>query len=306
MKPRLQTSLGQHLVMTPQLRQAIRLLQLSAAELELEIARRSRAIRCWTGKNPRRSTRCPAKPATATTGTATATDATTRRPAEASAWDGRRNLVRAHRPGRQRRRTPLAEQVAEPDNLHDHLLWQLHLSPLSQRDRTIGVALIEAIDDDGYLRETLEAIAESLRPAMQASDDEILTVLHQVQRFDPVGVGARSLGECLHLQLALLPADTPGATLARARRRPAGTPAARSASAGLAARTARAHRTKSNARCTCCVRSIRAPARRSADLSADTYVIARLRGLAPARPVARRAGRAARGRASASTAATNA
>ena len=55
---------------------------------------------------------------------------------------------------------PGAEQVAEADTLQDHLLWQLHLSPLSPRDRLIGVALIEAVDDDGYLREPLEAIAD--------------------------------------------------------------------------------------------------------------------------------------------------
>jgi RNA polymerase sigma-54 factor len=96
---------------------------------------------------------------------------------------------------------PLAEQVAEGETLQDHLLWQLHLSHLSPRDRTIGVAIIESIDDDGYLRETIEAIAEGLQPAMHPGLDEVLTVLHQVQRFDPPGVGARSLNECLHLQL---------------------------------------------------------------------------------------------------------
>jgi len=98
--------------------------------------------------------------------------------------------------------------------VQDHLLWQLHLSHLSQRDRTIGVAIIEAIDDDGYLRESLEAIEESLRPEVVAQQEEIVTVLHQVQRFDPPGVGARSLNECLQLQLALLPAETPGRDLA--------------------------------------------------------------------------------------------
>jgi RNA polymerase sigma-54 factor len=97
---------------------------------------------------------------------------------------------------RRRRRLPGAEQVAEAETLQDHLLWQLHLSPLSPRDRIIGVTLIEAIDDDGYLREPLETIADITRPESTRSD-EILTVLHQVQRFDPVASARRTLGECL-------------------------------------------------------------------------------------------------------------
>ncbi|MFX5884964.1 hypothetical protein ABTE50_19205, partial [Acinetobacter baumannii] len=58
--------------------------------------------------------------------------------------------------------TPAAEQVAEADTLQDHLLWQLHLSRLSERDRQIGVAIIESLSDDGYLREPLETIAATL------------------------------------------------------------------------------------------------------------------------------------------------
>ena len=107
-----------------------------------------------------------------------------------------------------------AERMAEPESLGDHLLWQLHLSPLSERDRRIGAALIDALDEDGYLREPLSAIAETLLPETVAGEDEILTVLHQLQRFDPVGIGARNLGECLRLQLEVLPDCTPGRALA--------------------------------------------------------------------------------------------
>src|SRR5690606_24905295 len=103
---------------------------------------------------------------------------------------------------------------AEPETLHDHLRWQLHLSHLSPHDRLIGVALVDAIDDDGYLREPLETIAEALLPEVRATTAEIQAVLHQVQRLDPPGVGARDLGECLSLQLALLDGDTPGKALA--------------------------------------------------------------------------------------------
>src|SRR5690606_2601255 len=76
-----------------------------------------------------------------------------------------------------------AERMAEAETLDDHLLWQLHLSHLSARDRRIGMMLIDALDEDGYLREPLSAIAESLLPEVRASEEEILTVLHQLQRF---------------------------------------------------------------------------------------------------------------------------
>ena len=103
--------------------------------------------------------------------------------------------------------------MAEPETLHDHLLWQLHLSSLSPRDRMIGVAIIEAISEDGYLRESLDSIAATLDPPVPDSAD-MLAVLHAIQRFDPVGVGARSVAEALCVQLSALDDDTPGLALA--------------------------------------------------------------------------------------------
>src|SRR5690606_12958349 len=79
----------------------------------------------------------------------------------------------------------------------------------------IGETLVDAIDDDGYLREPLSAIAEALAPELDCGEDEIAAVLRKVQRLDPTGVGARDLGECLLLQLDVLPADTPGLETAR-------------------------------------------------------------------------------------------
>lgn len=204
MKPRLQTSLGQHLVMTPQLRQAIRLLQLSTAELELEIASavESNPLLDWEENAPLE----------APSGEASSGDDAPL--PEEPAWDGDEPWQERIGPSSDSDEDSTTAEVAQTDTLHDHLLWQLHLSPLTPRDRAIGAALIEAIDDDGYLRESLEAIAQALRPQVVATPEEVLTVLHQVQRFDPTGVGARSLNECLQLQLALLPEETPGRELA--------------------------------------------------------------------------------------------
>lgn len=194
--------------MTPQLRQAIRLLQLSAVELEAELATaiESNPLLDWTDPSAVNEDE-PRAPPSAEEGA----DAPTVEP-EWTMDDGETWYERVGPSDHGDEDSPAAEQVAEAETLHDHLLWQLHLSPLSQRDRSIGVALIEAIDDDGYLRESLSAIVESL--AMGVSEEEVATVLHQVQRFDPVGSGARSLSECLSLQLSTLSDDTPGKTLA--------------------------------------------------------------------------------------------
>src|SRR5690606_37397211 len=108
----------------------------------------------------------------------------------------------------------LSEQVAETESLQDYLLWQLHLSQLSPRDRQIAVVLIEAMDDDGYFRESLDSVVATLAPDLQVDEEEIVTVLRQVQRFDPVGIGARDLSECLGLQLQQLDEATPGRELA--------------------------------------------------------------------------------------------
>src|SRR5262245_61137346 len=190
MKPRLQATLGQQLVMTPQLRQAIRLLQLSAAELDVEIAQavESNPLLDWTETGGTISVDGGDGEAPATGGKdEEAFETQTLAPAEAD-WgpgDGEAWYERTG-PADPEAAAPAAEQVPEGETLQDHLLWQLHLSPLSPRDRVIGVTLIEAIEDDGYLREPLENIAASLAPEIQATVEEIQTVVHQIQQFDPV------------------------------------------------------------------------------------------------------------------------
>ncbi len=217
MKPRLQTSLGQQLVMTPQLRQAIRLLQMSAAELEIEIteAVETNPLLDWDDSAPSSDDAAPADtPPEDPRETPSDNESDEWSPDE-SPWsmDGVSHGSGGSFDDDDDQGTA-AERVAEIDTLQDHLLWQLHLSHLSPRDRRIGAALIDALEDDGYLREPLSGIAETLLPEVTAGEDEILTVLHQLQRFDPVGVAARTLGECLHLQLAVLSDDTPGRALA--------------------------------------------------------------------------------------------
>ena len=219
MKPTLQTRLGQQLSLTPQLRQAIRLLQLSAIELEAELtlavesnpllereeeAERDYAPEAAAGDKP-------AEPEPVES-SADSPDSDDFGPGEAPEWQ---ESVGSYERRGQGEDEPDELTAAAPVDLHAHLLWQLQLSHLGPRDLAIGQALIEAINDDGYLDCPLEDIQAALSPQITAEPAEIETVLHIIQHFDPVGAGARSLSECLCVQLSLLSPDTPGLALAR-------------------------------------------------------------------------------------------
>ena len=105
--------------------------------------------------------------------------------------------------------------TAAPMDLCQHLLWQLRLSHLSTKDIAIGEVIIEAINSDGYLLESPEAIQEALLPEVHADLQEINIVLQLIHHFDPVGVGAKNLSQCLSIQLQVLSQDTPGLCLAK-------------------------------------------------------------------------------------------
>jgi RNA polymerase sigma-54 factor len=90
---------------------------------------------------------------------------------------------------------------AESENLQDHLLWQLNLTPMSDTDKEIAYSIIEAIDANGMLTIDIESIHAGLDPTLDIELDEVLAVLHRIQQFDPVGVGYRDLSECLLIQL---------------------------------------------------------------------------------------------------------
>ncbi|HEV7444029.1 MAG TPA: RNA polymerase factor sigma-54, partial [Steroidobacteraceae bacterium] len=99
---------------------------------------------------------------------------------------------------------------AAGQSLQDHLLWQLELAKLEPREFGIARAIIDAISDDGYLTEPLDEIANTLRPEIECDAAEVESVLGGVQALDPLGVGARSVGECIELQLRQLDPGTPG------------------------------------------------------------------------------------------------
>ncbi|MDM8563877.1 RNA polymerase factor sigma-54, partial [Candidatus Marithioploca araucensis] len=102
-----------------------------------------------------------------------------------------------------------AEQISASETLQDNLRWQLELTHLSGMERAIAIAIIDAIDSDGYLRSSLDDIAKSLGEDVRVEIKDIKAVLNQIQHFEPLGVGARNLSECLSIQLSEFEPDTP-------------------------------------------------------------------------------------------------
>jgi RNA polymerase sigma-54 factor len=210
LKPALQLKLGQQLTMTPQLQQAIRLLQLPALELQAH-------IRELLEKNvmlePLEETE-----ATGTfevVATAQAPPPTeSRRESTVEVLDepwSQQNTGPADTPWSgddDERQQEYADDQGQ--SLQEHLLWQLELARLAPRELAIASAIVDAINDDGYLSESLEEIAQTLRPEVECSAEEVQAVLERVQALDPAGVAARSVGECIELQLRQIDPATPG------------------------------------------------------------------------------------------------
>ncbi|NOQ91005.1 MAG: RNA polymerase factor sigma-54, partial [Gammaproteobacteria bacterium] len=104
----------------------------------------------------------------------------------------------------------LENQSIAGDTLKEHLSWQLDNSQFSDTDQIIAIAIIDAINDDGYLTESIEELYNSLKTELDIELDEVEAVLHRIQRFDPLGIAARDLKECLLLQLEPFDPQTPG------------------------------------------------------------------------------------------------
>ncbi len=106
--------------------------------------------------------------------------------------------------------------IADPqqDTLYQHLLWQVNLGGFSETDEAIARAIVYALDEDGYLHDDVQTLRASLAPEYLVGAAELEAVLERIQHFEPVGVAARSLRECLLIQIRTLPVNTPGKGLA--------------------------------------------------------------------------------------------
>lgn len=226
MKQSLQLRLGQQLTMTPQLQQAIRLLQLSAMELTQEVqqALESNMMLELAEDDAEGETAVsahddadavlaaagePASEPDDALGAHDIDDIPGELPVD-TAWDDIYDGVAGPAPAPAEGAFELDNRRAAGEGLHEYLRWQLNLTPMGETDRAIALAIIDAIDGDGYLRTSVEDLCETVGGRARAIEpEEVEAVLAIVQSFDPPGVAARDLRECLLLQLRQRDPETP-------------------------------------------------------------------------------------------------
>jgi len=217
MKQTLQLKLSQQLTLTPQLQQSIRLLQLSTLELNQELEK-------FLMENPLlerddvEPESLPAPPNAAgreeQIAAASEAPASETPPGESADIDWFTDAPSSAPRRDDGEESEYPQLAASTPTLGEHLLGQLALTQLSGRDKSVVSTLIAALDENGYLSQSLAEIAELLPPELEVGLDELQIGLHHLQSFDPTGVGARTPAECLELQLKALPAKTPARELA--------------------------------------------------------------------------------------------
>lgn len=222
--------LRQHLAVTPQLQQALRLLQLSSLEFQQEVeqAVATNPFLEEIADAPARplstdeEARPPDVPADTPEPAADGADTDDAWPAAAAetemeADDGTYSLpaLDGYRSGPSGdEESDWTEWSKAPVSLRDNLRSQLMLWPIGDRDRALAHMIIDELTDAGYLETPLEEMAALLSPDNDVEPQELAAALHLVQRLDPPGIAARSLRECLLLQLEEVPEDAPGRAIA--------------------------------------------------------------------------------------------
>ncbi|AFT77308.1 RNA polymerase sigma-54 factor [Alteromonas macleodii str. 'Black Sea 11'] len=227
MKPSLQLKFSQQLTMTPQLQQAIKLLQLSTLDLQQEIQEAldsNPLLEIEEGNdepqleknNIDNDDSGSEATASASSDTLEAGDALEKNdlPDELpidSTWDEYYSASSAPAPGPSNDDEQIFQGETTED-IQEHLLWQMRLTHFSDTDRAIATAIIDSIDESGYLTVTLDDILEAVNDDDMEEPiemDEVECVLKRIQMFDPIGSGSRSPQECLMVQLRQFSEDTP-------------------------------------------------------------------------------------------------
>lgn len=226
MKPSLQLKFSQQLTMTPQLQQAIRLLQLSTLDLQQEIQEalesnplleveespeglNGEAALAEVSKNDKKEESVEvASDSLEANDAIENSDVPDELPLD-STWDEYYSASSAPAPmsgGGGDEETVFQGETSE--NIQDHLLWQMQLTPFSETDAAIAIAIIDSIDDSGYLTISTEEVLASMDNE-EIELDEVECVLKRIQMFDPIGSGSRSPQECLLVQLRQFAEGTP-------------------------------------------------------------------------------------------------
>ena len=226
MKASLQLRLGQSLTMTPQLQQAIRLLQLSTLELQQEIQQalesnpllemedeQFESLESLKEQQLKEESKTddPEPPieaaAVETSESMTQESMPDELPVDTT-WDEVFTAAPNSSSGAMMPDDEMSFQGQTSHGLYEHLEWQKNLTPFSDTDFAIATAIIEAIDDRGYLTQSTDDILIALGDP-EVELDEVEAVLKRVQHFDPVGVAARDVSDCLHIQLSQMDIETP-------------------------------------------------------------------------------------------------
>ena len=211
LKPSLQLRLSQQLTMTPQLQQAIRLLQLPIMDLRTEIQQAlNENVMLEAEESLSSEPEIPAENATPDEEMANVAASDDRE------WEDIQRIGPSDSPrSGGSGETNFDYEDHSGETLQDHLLWQLELEPLDDKTRTIGQAIVDAINDDGYLIDDVETIRTTLAPDVLATHEEVEAAIQVVQALDPAGICARSISECIVLQLNMFDAATPGLETAK-------------------------------------------------------------------------------------------
>lgn len=218
MKTSLQLRVGQQLTMTPQLQQAIRLLQLSSLELQTEVQQALESNPLLEQQNEGEELEYLAAHDSQKEiihSEDNALNASLRQETipEELLVDANWSDIYDSSPlptfSGEECLLDLENQGNREETLQEHLLWQARLISTSEKDLMIAATIINSINEEGYLCSTLEEIVQSLEKDIEIKLIEVKTILHQVQNLDPPGVGANNLSECLLLQLRQYPPATP-------------------------------------------------------------------------------------------------
>ncbi len=235
MKASLVLKMGQHLTMTPQLQQAIRLLQMSTLDLQAEIQEALESNPMLEQQDDNNSAANTAENtaqehssntqsasqeelASNTENQPETSDWTEQIPSELeidTSWEDIYQSSASNIPSSNSEDWDFTSTTSAGTDLQSHLLWQLNLAKMTDSDRMIATVIIDSIGADGYLQDSLEEIQEAFDPMQHIEMDEVEMVLKRVQQFEPTGIAARNLSECLLLQLQLLPSSTPWLTEAK-------------------------------------------------------------------------------------------
>lgn len=230
MKQSLQLRLGQQLTMTPQLQQAIRLLQLSTLDLQTEIQQvldsnlmleQAEDGNWETGEGDSDSEREARDSKLESGNEASQEAAEPREPSSSednipddlpvdSQWDDIYDGSTSYSaPDPDQQRDMMENQSGGGETLREHLRWQANLSHFTERDETIAEVIIDLVGDDGYLVGSMDDMLQALPPEWEVEEDEVEAVRRRIQQFDPVGVASFGAAEALLVQLNQLAADTP-------------------------------------------------------------------------------------------------